>query len=821
MKALRIAALLLLSGCPGLLTEKGNDFPCDFTQPPQVRDAVCARGEVCGPDNLCRAFHYEGPQFEGRAVLPDSSNARAVHPLRLSAPLTLIAAVERAADGFSTRTGGPVAVATAQGFMRIVEGEVSAPMGTPARYAHVSAAFDGGGYGVLPDGTLEVIQSQTALLFDGTWPVTAAQKPVHGAVGLRTAQDTTVVLRGEMPPASSGVISKDGTTVAPLEGPQGAFFADGGSSGRLLDVAVIPPGTVSDDPQLATVLVGATAGGFVFRGYNKFGVLAPAWTPLHDGPVTLAELGPQAVPGPRVRLMHSPEGRTWALLADGLLSTWVYSSRPAPVMASAFNECKVCGAGAALAFTPLETPQPAVDVLCAVLNKGRLETHLERVVGAVLTPDQPCVTEELVPRFDLSQLALRPAAIGAGVVQDESLGVGVALGGQRGQVWVGPALSAARPLFLDRVPLAGGTFTRPDGGRVPVAVTDLYMASPQSETNGWAVQRASANAVSDDLRARAFVGAAPGWTVTTGGDLAFASVDPKRPLEVSVQFGPQLVDGRGDPARTANVFAEAVEEFDGGVRSFVISADDSLYFLPGSALSLSDQPRVSPGLTPVLTPEAATPIRSFTLERTPVFTNGVDRVRGYAVTSRNLYRVELAGTPARWQAAPLALAPGEPVEVWMDHPRGGLGRVGYRQGSVFTLPGGFELARPNDAGEPSNVLDYENLGGWPMAWSSTGAYAAYWDLRADGRLDNKLDSGVLGLPMVWRKLTLSDGGEPWLEATDGGLRAPPGRLFVEHDQPRLENGRQVDRFTLFLFTPGQVFELATLVRSGSVVSSLP
>ncbi|MBX7100153.1 MAG: hypothetical protein K1X89_20730 [Myxococcaceae bacterium] len=821
MRSLCVAALVLLSGCPGLLTEKGNDFPCDFTQPPQVRDAVCARGEVCGPDNLCRAFHYEGPQFEGRAVLPDSSNARAVHPLRLSQPVTLIAGFERAADVLSTRTGGPVGVGTAQGFMRIVEGEVGTPVGTPARYAHVSAVFDGGAFGVLPDGTVETVLPQTPLLFDGTWPVSVAQKPVHGAVGLRSGQDTTVVLRGEMPPLSSGLISKDGTTVAPLEGPGGALFGDGGTTGRLLDVAVVPPPMASEELQAGTMLVGATAGGFVFRGFNKFGVLAPAWSPMHTEAVTVAELTDQAVPGPRVRMMRSTEGRTWAVLADGLLSTWVFSGTPAPSMVRAFNECKVCGAGVPFAFTPLETPQPAVDVLCAQMNPMRLEVHLERVVGAVLTPDQPCITEELVPRFDVTQLALRPAALGGGAVRDESLGVGVALGGRRGQVWVGPALSSVRPLFLDRVPLAGGTFFRPDGGVVPVAVTDLYMASPASVTNGWAVQRASANAANEDLKPRAFVGAAPGWLLTTGGDLSLAAVDPQRPLDVSVQFGPQLVDGRGDPARTASVFAEAIDEFDGGVRSFVITADDSVYFLPAGNLTLSDQPRVSPGLTPVLTPEAATPIRSFTLERTPVFTNGVDRVRGYAVTSRNLYRVELAGTPARWQAVPLSLAPGEPLEVWMDHPRGGLGRVGYRQGSVFTLPGGFELARPNDAGEPSNVLDYENLGGWPMAWSSTGAYAAFWDLRADGRLDNKLDSGVLGVPMVWRKLTLSDGGEPWLEATDGGLRAPPGRLFVQHDQPRLENGRQVDRFTLFLFTPGQVFELATLVRSGSVVSSLP
>ena len=48
---------------------------------------------------------------------------------------------------------------------------------------------------------------------------------------------------------------------------------------------------------------------------------------------------------------------------------------------------------------------------------------------------------------------------------------------------------------------------------------------------------------------------------------------------------------------------------------------------------------------------------------------------------------------------------------------GGLGRVGYRDGEVFTLPGGFLLVNelPRDAGLPPQVLDYENLGGWPVA----------------------------------------------------------------------------------------------------------
>src|SRR5581483_4807093 len=112
------------------------------------------------------------------------------------------------------------------------------------------------------------------------------------------------------------------------------------------------------------------------------------------------------------------------------------------------------------------------------------------------------------------------------------------------------------------------------------------------------------------------------------------------------------------------------------------------------------------------------PIRSMTLERSAVGTDGVSRVRGYLIAGRQLFLVTFDGTPPRWTATPLLLQGGQPVEVWMDNPLGGLGRVGYGDGEVFTLPGGFLLTNPlprGDGGTAPQVLDYENLGGWPVA----------------------------------------------------------------------------------------------------------
>ena len=164
----------------------------------------------------------------------------------------------------------------------------------------------------------------------------------------------------------------------------------------------------------------------------------------------------------------------------------------------------------------------------------------------------------------------------------------------------------------------------------------------------------------------------------------------------------------------------------------MLAADDSIYFTPAPAVEKTTGAQaVLDPIFPQLTPAPSSPIRSLALERSAVGTNGVDRVRGYLVAGRQLFVFTLDGTPSRWTATAVVLQGGEPLEVWMDHPLGGLGRVGYRDGQVFTLPGGFllvnELPRP-DSGVPEQVLDYENLGGWPVAFTSNGLFEAHYEV---------------------------------------------------------------------------------------------
>jgi hypothetical protein len=122
---------------------------------------------------------------------------------------------------------------------------------------------------------------------------------------------------------------------------------------------------------------------------------------------------------------------------------------------------------------------------------------------------------------------------------------------------------------------------------------------------------------------------------------------------------------------------------------------------------------------------------------------------------------------------------------------------------VFTLPGGFLLVNelPRDAGvKPPQVLDYENLGGWPIAMTSNGLFEAHYEVLDGGRLVNRFEDGGVGRAMNWRRLTLPDGGEPW----DGKT----SRLQVTQDTA--PDGRRM--FHLLVYTAEQVLEVGTLIR---------
>jgi hypothetical protein len=134
---------------------------------------------------------------------------------------------------------------------------------------------------------------------------------------------------------------------------------------------------------------------------------------------------------------------------------------------------------------------------------------------------------------------------------------------------------------------------------------------------------------------------------------------------------------------------------------------------------------------------------------------------------------------------------------------------------VYTLPGAFPLARSLiasgvltglDAGAQVAVEDYENLAGWPAAYTRSGLFVASYDVLPDGGLDNKLPDGRLGKPMTWKRVRLSDGSEPWL--------GKAGRLQVVKG-PRVGGGIYTEEWTLVVFTPDEVYEAAAATRSNA------
>ncbi len=473
-----------------------------------------------------------------------------------------------------------------------------------------------------------------------------------------------------------------------------------------------------------------------------------------------------------------------------------------------------------MAFAPVLNGAPEVQVLCATPTDPQHPDEslsLTRVVGSAAIADtDECLVEPAEAPFSLSQVSLTPrdggfAPFGYPPIDDGN-GGGVLLGGVQGQVWVGASFTEALPLFLERLPVGFGTFVGLDGGTVPVALTDRYLAVPRTPNLGFQVldiHRATKAPLAEDVVVAALMGQGQGWGLLSSADIGLLSPTGDAG-HLGLSFGPRLVDAHGQPALSPFFGEAATSASDGGLVSFIMTANDSLYFVPTPAATTST-PDVLPELSPQLTPAAGAPIRSMTLERSAIGTDGINRVRGYLIAGRQLFVFLLSGSPPSWTATPITLQGGDPVEVWMDNPLGGLGRVGYSDGEVFTLPGGFPLVNalpPLDGGQPPQVLDYENMAGWPVAMTTDGLYEAHWDENDAGHLENVFPDGGPGLPMDWRLVPWADGGTPPWAGQKARLQV------VETTALQPFNGSQVlvEVFTLLVYTNDQVLEVGTLTR---------
>jgi hypothetical protein len=560
-----------------------------------------------------------------------------------------------------------------------------------------------------------------------------------------------------------------------------------------IDVAPGPP--LPGRPRAVVVLA---TDGFRVRANSDAGVVPLA----------------SAIYPPASTIVADVSGNTYAVLSVGLngrpsLSTWTVTRTAAGFeVQPAWSDCTPCGrevgTSLPLAFsTGSDLGGAFVDVLCN-------EDGLKRVRGTATASGGACLDDDQPLPFEFGALATEQRMGFRVAEQDFSDPTSFRAGGKNGQVWVGKTIGSAVPLFLDRVPNDVSEVDL-DGREGLLALTGVGAFFRSSDpdkarsTNGFRVVDPDSTS-----RVAGLVHETDGWVVAKTGDLVLGRVTANGSFDS--KFGPKLVNGRGEPASRV-LFGEGISTEDGGLVSMVVAADDSLYFVPAPPMP-SNAPGMLGEVAPVLTPEPSTLIRSLALERTPIGTNGVDRVRGYVVTSRSVYEFKLGGAPLRWTATPLRLAGAEPVEVWFDNPRGGLARAGYRDGTIFSIPGGFQLAEAlpgSDGGVPSAVIDYENLGGWPVALTTTGLFVARYDALDSGRLDSRFSDGGVNKPMTWREVRLPDGSRPWMPMDP--QRNVRGRLHVVAD-PQTGPAEAYRRlFHLLLFLPTQVIEVGQHERS--------
>ena len=778
-RALCLLLLLTSAACTGLYLENPNTYPCDFAAGPGVRDEVGHPGDICGTDNVCKPYIYEGPRFEGKATLPEygpeSGEGELLHPLVLNGVVSQVTAdlpvtrgpvayLQQGSNLFEVK-GGRVGDATS-----VLTGPLPPGFGVPTA---VQPFFDS------PGPSLEVLLASAS-----------------GRLAVRSGLMTDYVRRGMPPFVATGfrVVDQSPSQAIPVawnanelgvvqRGPMNWNFVpwvvDGGT---VLDVASVTlPGrawVLALQPDSIMVIDATDAGVSSAAAFDAFAV---------NGGLLKSDPGNRIIAA--VRHGSTPP-------VDVLSTFQVNVGAAGPELTSPWPDCAPCRPSerVELVAPSVRSGAPTVDVVCR--RSVGLARTLQVVGSVALTQFDGCLTEEIEVPIAFENVALD----GGRLVQWNSQD-GLLFGGTHGQLWSGETLTSLAPEFLDRVPRDVTPVVLGDTPSLAV-IADDYLAiqqtldprRPHEQLNGF--RRIPAREL-DGLEFIGFIHGISGWAVLNGGDLVQLSRDDDGGARLAL--GGQLVTASEDPIRDS-IGGEAFIAPDGGVSFFVV-ADDSLYFADAPERSLDPAGELTL-LTPQLTPEPSVPIRSLALERTPLGTNGEDRARGYLVTSRDVYAWELGGSPARWSSTQLVLAGGEPVEVWFDSERSALGRVGYRDGQIYSLPGGYPLAEALPAGPDGvfpRVIDFENLGGWPVAYASTGLFIAGWD-QVDGKLQNRFPNGVTR-PMTWREVKLAGDETPW--------KTQPGKLFVTQER---EGDAGLTRHQLLLFTDDEVREVAHHLR---------
>lgn len=840
-----LLGFVVLSGCQsGLKLDNGNTFACDFTANRSKADqeALCGPGWVCGINNRCQKDEPDVLPVDGSPLqfLPPQTPRVYPIPGQFDAPYTDVAAsASDPTEVFAARTN-----AKSPGVAFIVGDDPVQTLPLPPAEV-VDLAYTGTDLAaiVVIKGPGPLLRRELRL-FPGAGQTGT---PVSYPPGALNVLSDAFALRGSLDREDAGVhlyvqrkalVALRPPNAGEVEPPFGnpsfrEFIIDAGTGVNVSVLDARPVPRIQFEPRpvgegFITPLALTTEGMFYRRRRNA-GATADEWISLTaptEQPIPMKNgLGFEVPPKLRADPSQSIFAIAFAVqgtsdLVHTALSVWrLERGSQSASLRRVFGDCTPCGAGGSIVtVSPLfQNGAIAVDLVCDVpVDEDTRTTRFVRVTGSAGSAvGDACAAASFDPAMDPKEIApIKTDVTGpdGGTVTtrryaiSDFLGNSLVLGGRHGQLWRGTSFDEMQPLFLDTVPTDISSLY----GK-PFALTPAYVTAHRAEGLGLInPDRFGSN--EDGLLPRSApsdpASQAAGWVVMSSSDLA--KIVPKDG-GFSVEYGSALLDAAAKPAKEP-YFIEADEigvNADGSPnRQFIIAAFDSIY---ASSREVTRKRGELPPLSPVVTPQPGSVIRSFVMDRSSARVSlqadeGRPLAFGYVVTSTALYTLSLdasAGTGAeRWIAEQKNIGAGEPLEVFMrsDPDPAGLARVGFRNGQVLSLPSALPLV--GDLFDPivdesiapdfltKRAVDFANIAELPVVLTEEGVWvpqarpgvATYqWALKP--------------LPVELREI-----------GADGKVRPKRARLRAA----KLHVAREGSEEVLYLFTDfGFVYKIAT------------
>lgn len=794
-RALRliVVSALAVGGCKKIDLAAGRPYPCN---PDAGRANECPAGWRCGLDGRCHdrdagaayvcrsdedcergwrcALNQRCIEASAEVLRPDpldaSFDAGKVNPLWLSGFPEHVASGELfqlAPDsGITAHPFAFVGDGKLTLLMRFtdpsgrggIEGELLlAPAQVPVAPGSVSALAAGGfgAYLLRGDGGLEWF----TYLVDGGTVLAPLSIPPIGARELRWTDEPNPKL---VALSSRQFALVDVFTTLTSSGPLEVSGPDGGMAQPLLDLG--------GNQYRLIALTGAGIfealrdgdGGFVRRS-DWQPIPEPEWHPVDAPGFSNAFCAPRPLDGRSYRATRL-HGERWGLLVEAVPEG--SGSNAAPLLATLHGgpsspgsscgpgspfqaitpPCPTCPDGMSLvdlvqyeAVAPDGQTSPRTEARCRAGSPGDGGYELN-VQVFVRGDSQECVLDTRPPEGVQVGGSALPSEL---TVPQRSSTTRAAFGGTHGQVWAvgGSLFGGATGLTLDRAPLAVVPFFNP-------ATQETQLLAPLANTLYGFTPLAGFLKLQEiqEEHIEGTVQGKPEWVLLSVRDSILV-------FDV-LRTGPD-----GEPLVVASLapnqgqltppFHAAWTPFDGG-SELVISAFDSIYAADVSEVAVRGDLPAAP-IEVRVAPQPRSPIVSLTLLSQPSEVEG-PLLAGYALTPNGLFRFK-ANSQTRWTSEEVALPPGDFVRLFSD---GSRGRVGYRDGTVHSLPGLVPLAPALPDGLTAS--DFAQYCGFGWALTDAGPY--------------RLRSGDGGVGH-WEPFPLASGGA-----------RPPfdgGRFFVVQD----------------------------------------